>query len=236
MYKYTYANLPIEYLRTKFSLWTNEDNENYYIYLFDNEKDLLDYLERFYVTTAVAMNVLLENELDCIIKDDTEYVIIKDFIRRANKVLERIDIPEWQVFEEIKINKVIKHTHFEMKVKDIIDQFETLYKLYSHDVTVLNKLLQNIKVKIDYCKYTDSVYEEFIKVTEDNMYIFIDIQIVNNYFGCNMFKCNTMKSNLEIIFLLAQPNNNSANKLCKRLMNTRMIGKVYHLKELLKDR
>ena len=231
MYKYTYVNLPFEYLRINYSIWTNEDNNNFNIYLFKTRFEAINYLERFYITTAVLMDINLTKELNKKIKNEDEYIIINDFILRTKLSLDRDIIPEWNIFEEIHMNKTIKHTQYELKVQEIINQIETVISLYSHDISSLVNFLKNLKIKIDYCKYTDSVYEEFIKVTDDNIYIFVDIQINNNYSSC--FSCKQLKSNIQIIYLVAQPNNDNATKLCKRLMNSRMCGKVFHLKEIL---
>lgn len=236
MYRYTYINLPFEYLSEYYSLWTNEDNDNYYIYLFKTKNELLENINRFYITTCIGMDLNLSFEIGNNIKNNDEYMVLKDFINRTKQMIEHEKLPEWKKFDEIIINKKIKHTRFDINVENILHQIEIMYKLYSTDYISLAQLLRNLKVKIDYCKYTDSVQEEFIKITDENIYMFFDIKIVNSNIGCNIFNCNVTKSKLQLVYLLAQPNNDCAEKLCQRLMNTRMIGKVFHLKELLENK
>jgi|SaaInlStandDraft_7_1057024.scaffolds.fasta_scaffold00586_7 hypothetical protein len=233
MNKYTYADLPFEYLSEYYSLWINEDNNDYYIYIFKTKKELLENINNFYITTCVGMDLNLSSEIKNNIRLENEYMILHDFINKTKKIIKRDKIPEWKIFDEIIVKKKIKQTQFEFNVQDILHQIEIMYKLYSNDFNSLKQLLKNLKIKINYCKYNDTIQEEFIKVTTDNIYMFFDIQIINNNSGCNLFKCLSTKTNIQIIYLLAQPYNDNANKLCKRLMNTRMIGKVFHLKELI---
>lgn len=231
MYKYTYSNLPFEYLSYHYSLWVSEDK--FYIYLFSTQKEMFDKIKEISEYAHVAMDINLKQELNYIKYNNEEYIILLDYIKRTKNLIE--NIPEFSVFEELIITKKIKHTEFDINVEHIINEIKKIYVLYSQDYVQLQNLLSNLKIKIDYCKYTDSVHEEFIKVTEDKIYMFIDIKIVNEYLGCNLFKCKKTQSKLSIIYLLAKPENINANKLCTRLMNTRMINKVNYLKMLTSE-
>lgn len=229
---YTYVTLPYEKLKYKYSLWVF--NKELYIYLFDNKEELLECMEQFYIISCIAMDINLVKRLDTIIKTSIEYDYICEHIEKTQNLLRNNDIPEWEIFEEIEIKKNMSHTTFDINVSQIISQVETLFKLYSNDLKALTNLIQHLQIKLDNCKYNECIYEETIKVTDDNYYIFIDMNVLSGINGCNIFSCNRTTYDLQFIYLLVKPKNDNAIKLCNEMVNNRMIGKVHHLKEIIK--
>ena len=143
--------------------------------------------------------------------------------------------PSYKKTEKNNVSIKKKTYNLKIEVGNIIQKCEEIVKSYCGDISSMISLLNNIKLHISNCENTNA--EEHVLCEEIDKNNFMYIKIENNSVTkkksiLGLFEYNKYKLDIDIHFYVFKPDNSTAYKQCKEIINKLAMNDISDVNQL----
>jgi hypothetical protein len=143
--------------------------------------------------------------------------------------------PSYKKTEKNNISIKKKTYYLQVEVGNIIQKCQQIVNAYCGDITSIINLLNNIKLHISNCENTNKQEQILCEEIDSKHFMYIKIEnksTTKKKSILGLFEYNKYKLDIDIHFYVFKPDNQSAYKNCKEIINKLAQSEILDVNEL----
>ena len=237
--KSVYSNISTSDIMINYTLWSEEGQQNWFVYKCRNKMDLQRFGKTFSYSSWIMMapglstqEGLLNNNrvpffshktIEAINRKITE---IKKRIVQEQQVLDNNSIPLWYEYSSHIVNENVKEYNINIAIGNIAHKIKGLIETTSGNILSIYNVLKDIHLESEFHFYDSNEKKLFVKCSKDidnkPVYLMMEFTQTRNQSRHAIKRVfGFSKNKVSIIgrYYLLKPQNRAAENLCNNLTN-----------------